>query len=68
MSLQQPFIETFERIHSILVKARNQALQAVNAQMVLAYWEIGREIVAEEQRVSNGLTLEKACSRIYRNS
>ncbi len=31
-------------------RGRHQALQAVNAEMVRAYWEIGREIVEEEQR------------------
>jgi hypothetical protein len=38
------------RIRDILAQARRQALQAVNAAMVAAYWHIGREIVEEEQR------------------
>lgn len=42
--------EAFERIRSILQQARSQALVAVNAAMVRAYWEVGREIVEEEQR------------------
>ena len=38
------------RIREILAQSRSQALQAVNSAMVRAYWEIGREIVEEEQR------------------
>ena len=41
---------TVARVREILERARHQALQAVNAEMVRAYWEIGREIVEEEQR------------------
>jgi hypothetical protein len=38
------------RIRDVLARSRGQALQAVNAAMVEAYWQIGREIVEEEQR------------------
>ncbi len=38
------------RIRGILAVARNRVWQRVNAAMVSAYWEIGREIVEEEQR------------------
>lgn len=38
------------RIREVLSKARHQALAAVNSAMVQAYWEVGREIVEEEQR------------------
>lgn len=38
------------RIQDILSTARATAVQTVNAAMVAAYWEIGREIVQEEQR------------------
>jgi hypothetical protein len=38
------------RIRVILSRARRGALQAVNSAMLAAYWEIGREIVEEEQR------------------
>jgi predicted nuclease of restriction endonuclease-like (RecB) superfamily len=44
------FDSVYQRIRDILAKARHRALQAVNAEMVRAYWEIGREIVEEEQR------------------
>lgn len=37
------------RIRHILAHARGDALRTVNAAMVAAYWEIGREIVQEEQ-------------------
>jgi len=39
----------FERIVSILEEARNSVVRAVNSNMVLAYWLIGREIVEEMQ-------------------
>jgi len=42
--------ETFARIRAVLVEARRTALSAVNAAMVQAYWNVGREIVEEEQR------------------
>jgi len=38
------------RIREILASARSAALRTVNAAMVATYWEIGREIVEEEQR------------------
>ncbi|MFN0006636.1 MAG: YhcG family protein [Planctomycetota bacterium] len=38
------------RVREILVQARARAWRGVNAVMVAAYWEIGREIVEEEQR------------------
>jgi len=42
--------ECVQRIREILSSSRNQALQTVNFAMVKAYWEIGQEIVEEEQR------------------
>ena len=42
--------ECLTRVRAILQSARHQALQVVNAEMVEAYWQIGREIVEEEQR------------------
>ncbi len=42
--------ECLARVRTILQSARHQALQTVNAAMVQAYWQIGREIVEEEQR------------------
>lgn len=40
----------FDRVVSILEKARGNVVRAVNTNMVLAYWLIGREIVEEIQR------------------
>jgi predicted nuclease of restriction endonuclease-like (RecB) superfamily len=40
----------YDRIRGILDGARRQTWQAVNAAMLVAYWEIGRAIVEEEQR------------------
>lgn len=40
----------YERIRSILAEARSRAYQAINSTMVVAYWEIGRTIVEEEQQ------------------
>lgn len=40
----------FERIITILEQARGNVVRAVNTNMVLAYWLIGREIVEEIQR------------------
>ncbi len=38
-----------ERVVSILEEARSQVLRSVNSAMVLAYWQIGREIVEFHQ-------------------
>jgi len=40
----------FGRIVSILEQARQNVVRSVNAEMVVAYWLIGREIVEEIQR------------------
>jgi predicted nuclease of restriction endonuclease-like (RecB) superfamily len=40
----------FERIVTILEDARGRVVRAVNSEMVLAYWHIGREIVESVQR------------------
>jgi predicted nuclease of restriction endonuclease-like (RecB) superfamily len=54
MSKKKPPVRTlehvYERIHGILTAARHRAYQAINSAMVLAYWEIGRVIVEEEQQ------------------
>lgn len=43
----------FDRVVSILEQARKNVVRAVNSNMVLAYWLIGREIVEE---IQNGST------------
>ncbi len=50
MILESTSTECINRIREILAYARASALQSVNTAMVAAYWEIGREIVEEEQR------------------
>ncbi len=41
--------QLFDRVAAILDQARANVVRAVNSQMVLAYWLIGREIVQELQ-------------------
>ncbi|MCX5782023.1 MAG: PDDEXK nuclease domain-containing protein [Elusimicrobia bacterium] len=43
----------YERIREIIDTARGNIVHAVNAEMVSAYWHIGREIVQEEQKGKN---------------
>ena len=42
--------DLIERVISILEQARSNVMRAVNSNMVIAYWLIGREIVEELQR------------------
>ncbi len=44
-----PTVDLFERVVGILEQARAGVVRAVNSNMVLAYWLIGREIVQEIQ-------------------
>ncbi|MFN9200695.1 MAG: DUF1016 N-terminal domain-containing protein, partial [Planctomycetaceae bacterium] len=39
----------FQRVAAILNEARSQVVRAVNTNMMLAYWLIGREIVQDLQ-------------------
>jgi len=39
----------FQKVITILEKAKNNIVQSVNANMVIAYWLIGREIILEIQ-------------------
>lgn len=41
--------DIFDRVVLILEEARNNVVRAVNSNMVIAYWLIGREIVEEIQ-------------------
>ena len=64
--------DLFERVASILEEARANAVRAINSQMVLAYWFIGREIVQEiqsgEQRAEYGKqVLETLSTRLAKN-
>jgi len=42
--------QLFERVISILEQAKNNTVKAVNSNMIIAYWLIGREIVHEIQK------------------
>jgi len=44
------FDDCLSRVREILTQGRRHALQAVNTAMVQTYWQVGREIVEEEQR------------------
>ncbi len=44
-----PAAALFDRVATILDQARGNVVRAVNTNMVLAYWLIGREIVEELQ-------------------
>ena len=59
-------VDLFSRVAFILEDARNSVVRAVNSNMVLAYWLIGREIVQElqggESRAEYGKQLVAALS------
>ncbi len=65
--------DLFARVASILEEARANTVRAINSQMVLAYWHIGREIVQEiqsgEERAEYGKqvleTLSKQLNQKY---
>ena len=40
----------YQQIREVLIQERSRAWQAVNTEMVVCYWQIGRLIVEEEQR------------------
>ncbi len=55
-------------IKNILEQARSNAVRAVNFSMAIAYWEIGKRIVEEEQSGSKRLRLDKECLKNYQYS
>lgn len=62
-----PASSLFTRVAAILDEARGNVVRAVNTQMVLAYWLIGREIVQEiqggEKRAAYGRQVLRELSR-----
>jgi predicted nuclease of restriction endonuclease-like (RecB) superfamily len=50
MSRPENYVNLLNRIGSILVEARTKVVREINKTQVLAYWEIGREIVVFEQK------------------
>ena len=49
MSKSPANIELYDRIHKLVLNARDQLRQTVNTAMVQTYWDIGRMIIEEEQ-------------------
>ncbi len=49
-SLSTSFESFYERIREILEGARNKVYRTANMEMLQAYWNVGREIVEEEQK------------------
>jgi len=49
-SLSTSFDSFYDSIKVILENARNKVYRAANSEMVIAYWNIGRTIVEEEQK------------------
>lgn len=50
VSSQPPVTELAGRITTIIETARNRVQSVVDHEMVRAYWEIGREIIEDEQK------------------
>ena len=48
--IMQNIDSLYQRIREILQKARERVYYIANFEMVQAYWNIGREIVEEEQK------------------
>ena len=49
MSESPANVELYDRIHELVVNARDQLRQTVNTTMVQTYWDIGRMVIEEEQ-------------------
>lgn len=49
----------FQKVTQILENARNTVYKTANSEMVHAYWNIGREIVEEEQKGEDRATYGK---------
>jgi hypothetical protein len=45
----KPLFHFYEDIQRILHKARQKAYASINSEMIIAYWQIGKRIVEEEQ-------------------
>ena len=55
-----PEVALFDRVAEIIDQARSNVVRAVNSNMVLAYWLIGREIVQSIQAGSSKATYGSA--------
>jgi DUF1016 N-terminal domain/YhcG PDDEXK nuclease domain len=45
----KPLLNFYEDINKILLEARQKVYTSINAEMVMAYWRIGKRIIEEEQ-------------------
>jgi hypothetical protein len=45
----KPFLNFYEDISKILLEAKQKVYTSINAEMVMAYWRIGKRIIEEEQ-------------------
>jgi hypothetical protein len=65
--LKKGMVNLFDRVVSILEQARGNVVRAVNSNMVIAYWLIGREIIHElqdgEERAEYGKQIIKGLSK-----
>jgi predicted nuclease of restriction endonuclease-like (RecB) superfamily len=50
MENEDGFPDLFGRVVAILEQARSHAARSINHYMVLAYWQIGKEIIQEQQQ------------------
>ena len=62
--IQLPVTELAGRITTIIETARNRIQSVVDHEMVRAYWEIGREIVEDEQRGKSGRNMARLLSKV----
>ena len=50
--------ELIQQIQSIIATAKDRAIRSVDTERVLMYWQIGKIILEEEQKVRKGLAME----------
>jgi hypothetical protein len=51
--------DLLKSIRSLIQQAQQYVVRNVNTAMLITYFEIGRMIVEDEQKVSNGLNMQK---------
>ena len=54
------YLNLFERISSIIEQSKQKIVSTINTEMVCCYWEIGKEIIEEEQKGSERAEYGKA--------
>ena len=68
MIITRNYNNLLDRIGEILVKARTAVVREINKAQVLAYWEIGREIVEFEQKGKAEQNMEKNYLKDFRQT